>query len=69
LSPGAAFVEEALSGTTAAGAHPGAVAELVLEAIRDDAFLVPTTPSYAQQILDRAAALARRELPPSATFD
>jgi NAD(P)-dependent dehydrogenase (short-subunit alcohol dehydrogenase family) len=69
LNPGAAFVEEALAGTTAAGAHPDAVAELVLEAIRDEAFLVPTTPSYRQQILDRAAALAKRELPPSATFD
>jgi NAD(P)-dependent dehydrogenase (short-subunit alcohol dehydrogenase family) len=69
LSAGAAFVEEALAGTTAAGAHPDAVAELVLEAIREETFLVPTTPSYERQILDRAAALAKRELPPSATFD
>lgn len=69
LSGGAAFVEEALAGTTAAGAHPDDVAELVLEAIRDEAFLVPTTPSYERQILDRAAALAKRELPPSAVFD
>jgi hypothetical protein len=41
----------------------------VLEAIRDETFLVPTTPSYERQILDRAAALAKRELPPSAVFD
>jgi NAD(P)-dependent dehydrogenase (short-subunit alcohol dehydrogenase family) len=69
LTPGAAFVEEALAGTTAAGAHPDTVAELVLEAIREETFLVPTTPSYERQILDRAEALAARRLPPSATFD
>jgi NAD(P)-dependent dehydrogenase (short-subunit alcohol dehydrogenase family) len=69
LTDGAAFVEEALAGTTAAGAHPDAVAELVLEAIREETFLVPTTPSYERQILDRAEALVARRLPPSATFD
>jgi NAD(P)-dependent dehydrogenase (short-subunit alcohol dehydrogenase family) len=69
LTPGAAFVEDALAGTTASGAHPDTVAELVLEAIREETFLVPTTPSYERQILDRAEALAARRLPPSATFD
>jgi NAD(P)-dependent dehydrogenase (short-subunit alcohol dehydrogenase family) len=69
LSPGAAFVEEALAGTTAGGAHPDDVADLVVEAIHDATFLVPTTPSFERQILDRAGALAKRELPPSATFD
>jgi NAD(P)-dependent dehydrogenase (short-subunit alcohol dehydrogenase family) len=69
LTEGAAFVEEALAGTTAAGAHPDVVADLVLEAIREETFLVPTTPSYERQILDRAEALAARRLPPSATFD
>jgi NAD(P)-dependent dehydrogenase (short-subunit alcohol dehydrogenase family) len=69
LTPGAAFVEDALAGTTAAGAHPDTVAGLVLEAIHDETFLVPTTPSYERQILDRAEALAARRLPPSATFD
>ncbi len=66
---GAAFVEEALAGTTAAGAHPDAVAEMVLEAIHDETFLVPTTGSFRRQILDRANALADRNLPPSASFD
>ncbi len=65
----AAFVEEALAGTTAGGAHPDAVAELVLEAIREETFLVPTTASYRRQILDRANALAERNLPVSASFD
>ena len=63
--PGAAFVEEALAGTTAAGAHPDAVAEMVLEAIHEETFLVPTTPSYRTQILDARDALADRNLPPS----
>jgi len=68
-SAGGAFVEEALAGTTAAGAHPDSVADLVLEAIGDETFLVPTTPSYGTQILDRAQALADRKLPASAAFD
>jgi NAD(P)-dependent dehydrogenase (short-subunit alcohol dehydrogenase family) len=68
-SAAAAFVEEALAGTTAGGAQPDAVADLVLEAIREETFLVPTTGSYRRQILDRANALADRKLPPSASFD
>lgn len=65
----AAFVEEALAGTTANGAHPDTVADLVLEAIHEDTFLVPTTGTYRSQILERASALAERNLPPSASFD
>jgi NAD(P)-dependent dehydrogenase (short-subunit alcohol dehydrogenase family) len=65
----AAFVEDALAGTTAAGAHPDTVADLVVQAIRDETFLVPTTSSYRRQILDRAEALAERKLPPPASFD
>jgi len=68
-SAGAAFVEEALAGTTAAGAHPDSVADMVLEAVRNETFLVPTTASYRAQILDRAQALADRNLPASAVFD
>jgi NAD(P)-dependent dehydrogenase (short-subunit alcohol dehydrogenase family) len=68
-SAGGAFVEDALASTTAAGAHPDSVADLVLEAIRDEVFLVPTTPSFRRQILDRAEALVERKLPPSAVFD
>ena len=65
----ATFVEEALAGTTAAGAHPDHVAEQVVAAIRDGTFLVPTNASYRRQILDRAASLADRSLPASASFD
>ena len=65
----AAFVEEALASTTERGADPDDVAELVMEAIREERFLVPTAPSYRAQILDRASALADRNLPPSTTFD
>lgn len=68
-SDAAAFVEDALAGTTAAGASPDAIADMVVSAIRDERFLVPTTPSYKQQILDRAHALADCGLPPSAVFD
>jgi NAD(P)-dependent dehydrogenase (short-subunit alcohol dehydrogenase family) len=66
---GAAFVEEALAGATAAGTHPDAVAGMVVDAIHEETFLVPTTGSFRRQILDRANALAGRKLPPSATFD
>jgi NAD(P)-dependent dehydrogenase (short-subunit alcohol dehydrogenase family) len=65
----AAFVEDALASTTERGADPDDVAALVIEAIREERFLVPTAPSYREQILDRAAALADRNLPPSTTFD
>ena len=68
-SAAASFVEEALAGTTAGGAHPEAVADLVVGAIREETFLVPTTGSYRAQILDRANALAERALPASAAFD
>ncbi len=47
---------------------PDAVAEMVLEAIHDETFLVPTTGSFRRQILDRAEALAERNLPPSASL-
>jgi NAD(P)-dependent dehydrogenase (short-subunit alcohol dehydrogenase family) len=65
----AAFVGDALAITTERGADPEDVAQLVIEAIREERFLVPTAPSYRAQILDRAAALADRNLPPSAMFD
>jgi hypothetical protein len=42
---------------------------MVVEAIREERFLVPTAPSYRAQILDRASALADRKLPPSTAFD
>jgi NAD(P)-dependent dehydrogenase (short-subunit alcohol dehydrogenase family) len=65
----ATFVEEALAGTTAAGAHPDDVAEQVVAALRDRTFLVPTTAGYRRIILERAEALAERNLPAPAAFD
>src|SRR3954447_17713939 len=43
-SDGAAFVEQALADGTAGSMSPAAVADLVVEAIREEHFLVPTRP-------------------------
>ena len=48
---------------------PSAVADLVVEAIRTEQFLVPTRPSYASQLTDRTEDLVARKLPGSPTFD
>jgi NAD(P)-dependent dehydrogenase (short-subunit alcohol dehydrogenase family) len=65
----ATFVEAALAATTAAGAQPDHVAELVVAALRDPTFLVPTTAGYRRIVLERAEALADRALPAGAVFD
>ena len=65
---GGAFVEQALADGTAGSMAPDAVAALVVEAIHEERFLVPTRPSYAQQLTDRAEDLVRgrcREVPHS----
>ena len=66
---GAAFVEQALADGTAGSMSPSAVADLVVEAIREEHFLVPTRPSYAQQLTDRTEDLVARKLPRSPLFD
>jgi hypothetical protein len=48
---------------------PAAVADLVVEAIREERFLVPTRPSYAQQLTDRCEDLVARRAPRSPMFD
>jgi NAD(P)-dependent dehydrogenase (short-subunit alcohol dehydrogenase family) len=68
-SDGGAFVEQALADGTAGSMSPSAVADLVVEAIRDEHFLVPTRPSYAGQLADRTEDLVARNLPRSPTFD
>jgi NAD(P)-dependent dehydrogenase (short-subunit alcohol dehydrogenase family) len=68
-SEGGAFVEQALADGTAGSMSPSAVADLVLEAIRQERFLVPTRPSYAQQLTDRTEDLVARDLPRSPMFD
>jgi NAD(P)-dependent dehydrogenase (short-subunit alcohol dehydrogenase family) len=68
-SEGAAFVEQALADGTAGSMSPAAVADLVLEAIREERFLVPTRPSYARQLAERSDDLVARKLPRSPMFD
>jgi NAD(P)-dependent dehydrogenase (short-subunit alcohol dehydrogenase family) len=65
----AAFVEQALTDSTAGGLHPDAVAGMVVDAIRDEQFLVPTRESYARQLTDRADDLVARRAPRSPAFD
>jgi NAD(P)-dependent dehydrogenase (short-subunit alcohol dehydrogenase family) len=68
-SEGGAFVEQALADGTAGSMSPSAVADLVVEAIREEHFLVPTRASYARQLTERTEDLVDRKLPRSPTFD
>lgn len=68
-SEAGAFVEQALADGTAGSMAPAAVADLVVEAIREERFLVPTRPSYAQQLADRCDDLVARKLPRPPSFD
>ena len=69
-SEDAQFVEQALSDLAEAqGAPPDDVAAMILDAVRSEQFLVPTKPSYAQQLRDRYNALVDKELPPMPAFD
>ena len=64
------FVEQALRDSAAAqGRHPDEVAGLVVDAIRNDEFLVPTRDSYARQLTERAEDLTARSVPRSPAFD
>jgi NAD(P)-dependent dehydrogenase (short-subunit alcohol dehydrogenase family) len=69
-SEDAAFVEQTLVDfTSTQGAPPEEVAALIVDAIRREEFLVPTRPSYAEQVRSRADALVAKELPPMPAFD
>jgi NAD(P)-dependent dehydrogenase (short-subunit alcohol dehydrogenase family) len=69
-SEDAQFVEQALTDlTTTMGAAPDEVAAIIVEAIRTDQFLVPTKPSYADQLRVRFDGLVAKELPPMPDFD
>ena len=50
-------------------AVPSASADLVVEAIHEEHFLVPTRPSYARQLQERTEDLVARKLPRSPMFD
>jgi NAD(P)-dependent dehydrogenase (short-subunit alcohol dehydrogenase family) len=65
-----AFVEQALTDlTTTKGAPPPEVAGIIVDAIRHERFLVPTKPSYAEQLRTRFQALVELRLPPMPDFD
>ena len=66
---GGAFVDQALADGTAGSMSPDAVADLVVAAVREEKFLVPTRGSFAQQLTDRAEDLVARRAPRSPTFD
>ena len=53
----------------AQGAPPAEVAGLIIDAIRTEQYLVPTRPSYAEQLQSRTKALVDKALPPMAVFD
>ena len=66
----AAFVEQTLIDfTSTQGAPPEEVAAMIVDAIRTEQFLVPTRPSYADQIRNRADALVAKDLPAMPDFD
>jgi len=69
-SEDALFVERALNDlTTTHGVPPDEVAALVVDAIRTEQYLVPTKPSYAQQLSVRYEALLEKQLPPMPDLD
>jgi NAD(P)-dependent dehydrogenase (short-subunit alcohol dehydrogenase family) len=66
----AQFVEQALTDlTTNLGSPPEEVAGIIVDAIRAQQFLIPTKPSYADQLRVRFDGLLARELPPMPDFD
>ena len=64
-----AFVVESLSQMTATGISPADVVGPVMAGIRAGDFLIPTKPSYANQIQVRYDALLERKVPPTAEVD
>ena len=64
-----AFVVESLSKMTATGISPVDVVAPVMAGIRAGDFLIPTKPSYANQIQVRYDALLERNVPPTAEVD
>jgi NAD(P)-dependent dehydrogenase (short-subunit alcohol dehydrogenase family) len=68
-SDDATFVEQALVDLTGGGLPPAEVAQMILEAIRTNTYLVPTRESYRPQIEARYLALLDKQLPPMPNFD
>jgi NAD(P)-dependent dehydrogenase (short-subunit alcohol dehydrogenase family) len=64
-----ALTVDFLEATTSAGLAADEVAGPVIDAIRSGTFLVPTRPSYADQLRSRFDALVERQLPPMPPVD
>ena len=64
-----AFVVESLSKMTADGISPVDVVGPVMAGIRAGDFLIPTKPSYSNQLQVRYDALLERQIPPTAIVD
>jgi NAD(P)-dependent dehydrogenase (short-subunit alcohol dehydrogenase family) len=58
-----------LAATTQTGLSPDAVVDPVLDAIHTGTFLIPTKPSYADQLQNRFDRLVERRLPGDVTVD
>lgn len=63
-----AFVNEVIADVTAQGIDPAEVARMVVDAIRDETFLLLTHPHHAQALRHRAEELAAGRLPPRGDF-
>jgi NAD(P)-dependent dehydrogenase (short-subunit alcohol dehydrogenase family) len=65
----AAFVDQSLVAMTSTGRDPADVAGMVIDAVREGRFVIPTSPGYDEQIRTRAAALLERQAPHGLPFD
>ena len=68
-TPDGKFTAESLASMTAKGLPPDAVVAPVLEALRERKFLIPTRPSYRDQLRNRFEALLERDLPGHVNVD
>jgi len=62
-TPDAKAVAEGLAAKVATGIAPAELVEPVLDAVRNDTFLIPTKPSYRDQIRNRYEALLACDAP------
>lgn len=70
VPPDVEFIEKALhDSTTQAGMPPTEVAEIVLQAIRDEDFYIPTKPSFGPQMQARFEDMQTRKLPRNPEID
>lgn len=65
----AAAVADALASMTSEGQQPVAIVAPVIEAITSGTFVIPTRPSYQDQVENRFTALRERRLPDMSAID